>query len=193
MLAELFDHHRVGVPLMSFHVFLYTSDWIKSRGFSRVRVMWRISLRREDVDHGLFYKPHYRRCSVTLVMSFYTTTLMWDPGWIFRLQLIIFKCTSTKIKSEKSERAVQHEICSSSSFLLPNLHFTLRRVSDWVNKSVSPFFVFCSPAVFSSTAQTHTHAHARAHTHPPTHDDVQFPVKLRENILWEKETNKQKK
>lgn len=155
--------------------------------------MWRISLRREHVDHGLFYKPHYRRCSVTLVMSFYTTTLMWDPGWIFRLQLIIFKCTSTKIKSEKSERAVQHEICSSSSFLLPNLHFTLRRVSDWVNKSVSPFFVFCSPAVFSSTAQTHTHAHARAHTHPPTHDDVQFPVKLRENILWEKETNKQKK
>lgn len=193
MLAELFDHHRVGVPLMSFHVFLYTSDWIKSRGFSRVRVMWRISLRREDVDHGLFYKPHYRRCSVTLVMSFYTTTLMWDPGWIFRLQLIIFKCTSTKIKSEKSERAVQHEICSSSSFLLPNLHFTLRRVSDWVNKSVSPFFVFFLLSGSLLQHGTNTHSCTRPRTHTPTHDDVQFPVKLRENILWEKETNKQKK
>lgn len=116
-------------------------------------------------------------------LCLYTTSILGSPGWIFQLQLIIFKCTSTKIKIWAIRMQTQLSDMRSALLFFPsslfsNLHFTLRRrVSDWAWRT-HPFlqFALAVPAgVFIfGTAQTHT---TRAHTHTPPHTRaIQFPV-----------------
>ena len=60
--------------------------------------------REEDMDPGLYndHETPVQRPSVHVSVQQHPGVGGW--GGVFQLQLIIFTCTSTKIKSEKSER-----------------------------------------------------------------------------------------
>lgn len=69
-----------------FNGFLYTSDWIKS---CRVQVMWQF-------EEGRGERRQRPWAAFLNILQWFRR--LWDCGWMFNLQLIIFKCTSTKIK-----------------------------------------------------------------------------------------------
>lgn len=116
-------------------------------------------------------------------MSLYNKYSGIPPGWIFQLQLIIFKCTSTKIKSERSECKLSCPTRDllfffSLLFVFPisishsDAEFLTERgehirFSNLLSRSCRSLHLRHGTNTHRSCKHTHTHTHTHA---------IQFPV-----------------